>query len=301
MKNTDVLVIGGGAAGLTAAIYSARAGLSTIVIENGVPGGQIALAAEIANYPGFESISGAELSERLAAQARANGAVIEEFDPICSVDLKKKIVTTRSCVYRCDTIIIASGRRPRKLRISGAEKLEGKSIHYCASCDGAFYKNKRVAVIGGGNSAAEGALFLSELAEEVVVLVRGELMKAENSRINMMKSRRNITVLYNTEPESINSAGAVVTIAAKDGRKLDCNGIFVFIGAEPSTELVYGQLEIDSDGCILTDESMQTSVEGVFAAGDIRSKAVRQLTTAVSDGTIAAIAVQKYLMKKERK
>ena len=144
-------------------------------------------------------------------------------------------------------------------------------------------------------------MFLSELAEEVVVLVRGELMIAENSRINMMKSRRNITVLYNTEPESINSAGAVVTITAKDGRKLDCNGIFVFIGAEPSTELVYGQLETDSDGCILTDESMQTSAEGVFAAGDIRSKAVRQLTTAVSDGTIAAIAVQKYLMKKERK
>lgn len=299
VKNTDVLIIGGGAAGLTAAVYASRAGLETTVIENNIPGGQIANAQKIGNYPGFEEISGEELTCRLISQAERNGAVFEEFDPICGVDLKKKHVRTRSELYKCRSIIIASGSVPRKLEIDGAERLEGKSIHYCAACDGAFYKGKHTAVIGGGNSAVEGAISLSDTAGQVTLLVRGERLKAENVRINELNRRKNITVRFGFEPVSVGQMNGRCIIEPKKGGQLECDGIFVFIGSDAATEFLGGQLETDGSGYIVTDDEMKTAVPGIFAAGDVRSKKIRQLTTAAADGTIAALSAQKYLSENQ--
>lgn len=305
MKKTDIMIIGGGIAGLTAAIYTSRAGLKTIVLENNSAGGQITTSAKIENYPGFEEISGAELSSKVLSQAVRCGAVFDEFDPISEVNLNDRTVKTKNELYQCGVIIIASGASPKKLEAGGADELEGKFIHYCAACDGAFYKNKRTIVVGGGNSAAEGAIFLSDIAESVVMIVRGDALKAEKTYVSEIERRKNIEVKFHAEIAKVDHNNECI-ITAKDGNVIKADGIFVFIGSRASTELVSAQLETDSQGYIVCDDEMQTSMPGVFAVGDVRQKKVRQLTTAASDGTIAAFSAQRFLfnyrqnqMKKE--
>mgnify|MGYP002515743006 FL=1 len=303
MKNTDIAVIGAGIAGLTSAIYSGRAGLETIVFEKNITGGQLASAPLIENYPGFSAIEGNELAAKIKNQALENGALIEEFDTIKSVDFsdEKRIIETESAVYNAKAVIIASGTEPLKLPVADEKERRGKGIHYCALCDGAFYKNKVVAVVGGGNSALECGLYLSGLASEVIFIIRKNSFRGENKLINRIKSIRNIRIFYNWTVENVTGNGRVTGINIRNTkcnceRFISVDGIFCCIGSEPATDLFRQYIDTDDYGYILTDDGMHTNIKNVFAAGDVRKKDYRQLAVSVSDGAIAALNAQKNIL-----
>lgn len=301
--NTDIVIIGAGIAGLTSAIYAGRAGLKTIVFEKDIIGGQLSSAPFIENYPGFDKISGIELAEKIKKQALNSGAVIDEFDFIKSIKLSdnEKIIETEAKIYNAKAVIIATGSSPVKLPVDDEEKRRGKGIHYCALCDGAMYRNKTVAVIGGGNSALECGLYLSDIAKEVVYVVRKDFFKGEQSLINRIKTVKNIKILYNWNLVNIIGENHVSGINIKNTkcnceRLLPVDGIFCCIGSKPSSSLFSEFIKTDDYGYILTDENMQTNIKNVFAAGDIRKKAYRQLTTSASDGTVAVLNAQKSIL-----
>ena len=297
----DVIIIGGGPGGYTAALYSARAGLDTLTVEKMVPGGQMTLTSDIDNYPGFdEGVDGFTLGMKMQQGAEKAGAKTE-YAEITGVDFSEKIkhITTYDGTLHAKAIIIAAGAHPKKLGIPDEEELTGMGVHYCAHCDGRFYKDKTVAVIGGGNSAVADALYLSRLAKKVYLIHRRDTLRAEKIYHKPLGEAENIEFVFNsTVNKIINDSGVKgVEILNKDGtvKTIDCDGIFVSIGRQPSTDFLGNVIALDSNGYIIADETTKTNIEGVFAAGDIRTKTLRQIVTAAADGAVAAHYAEEYI------
>ena len=298
----DVIIIGGGPAGYTAALYASRAGLDTLVIEKMGPGGQMALTDIIDNYPGFEEgIDGISLGMKMQAGAERFGAVTE-YAEVTSLELSGKIKTieTAGGKFLTRTLIIATGADPRKLGIEGEDALVGRGLHYCAHCDGRFYKGKTVMVVGGGNSAASDALYLSHLCEKVIVVHRRDTLRATKIYHEPLMSAPNVEFMWNSAIDDYIVDKKIVGAKVKNlqsGEIFDVafDGLFVSIGRKPATDLFVDQLALDGNGYIIADESTKTSIEGVYAAGDVRTKTLRQVVTAVSDGAIAADCAEQYV------
>lgn len=300
-KIHDLIIIGGGPAGYTAALYGARAGLDTLIIEKMTIGGQMTETGDIDNYPGFnEGIDGISLGMKMQAGAEKFGAVTI-YDEVCAVSLSgevKKISTAYSGELRARAVIIATGAGPRRLGLDGEEKLVGQGIHYCAHCDGRFYKGKTVAVIGGGNTAVGDALYLANLCERVYLVHRRDAFRAGKILSDALSSKENISLVMSAVPtEIITDGGFGIAVKKRDGEeeKISCDGIFVSIGREPSTSLFAGEIQLDESGYIVAGEDTKTSIPGVFAAGDVRTKELRQVITAASDGATAAHMAGEYL------
>ncbi len=300
----DAVIIGGGPAGLTAAIYLARAGMRTLVLEKGQPGGQLADSFEVANYPGVISVPGREIGETMLRQAESFGAEIRHENAV-KLRLRKgdKTVLTDSGEYSCRGVLIAAGARPKSAGFPGEEEFRGRGVSYCAVCDGEFFTGQEIFVVGGGFSAAEESVYLARYASRVTVVIRGEGFKCAPSAAKAALSHPKITVL--TRTEIVRAAGddklRSVTLRNKDsGEETTISpenglGIFVYVGYEPESGFLKGQVDMDERGCIITDSGLQTSVSGVFAAGDIRQKTLRQAATAVGDGALAAAELEKYI------
>ena len=299
----DIVIIGAGMAGLTAALYAGRMNLDILVLENGLIGGQIANAVSIENYPGFESVSGGELIGILQRQAEKFGAVIDEFDTIEKVTLKSnpKIVETEENIYECDVVIIASGMNRRKLPLPEEKTFAGRGVHYCEMCDGHMYQNKIIVVMGGGNAALDAANFLTKYAQKLYIIHRSEF-RADEVTQQRVKKNPKIEIMLQTEIKKLNGKGKLESVDVLDKnsgemKNILVDGIFVNIGVEPNTKLFKDELNLSESGRIIAGEDCQTEIEGVFAAGDVREKQIRQLTTAASDGTTAALLAEKYLTK----
>lgn len=290
----DMIIIGGGPAGYTAALYAARAGLEVAVIEKMSIGGQMALTDIIDNYPGFEEgVEGFTLGMKMQAGAERFGAktVYAEVTKVALEGDIKRVVTTDE-VYFSRTVVIATGADPRTLGIAGEERLIGKGLHYCAHCDGRFYKGKEVMVIGGGNTAAADALYLSRLAAKVTVVHRRDTLRATRIYHEPLMQAENVEFLWDSAVEDYVVDGRVQGARVKNlktGAVTDvaCDGIFVSIGRKPNTALFAGQIELDPAGYIVADETTKTNLPGVYAVGDVRTKALRQVVTAVGDGAVA--------------
>ena len=298
----DVIIIGGGPAGYTAALYASRAGLDTLVIEKMGPGGQMALTDIIDNYPGLdEGIDGISLGMKMQAGAERFGAATE-YAEVTSLELSEKIKTveTTSGSFLTRTLIIATGADPRKLGIEGEDALVGRGLHYCAHCDGRFYKGKTVMVVGGGNSAASDALYLSHLCEKVIVVHRRDTLRATKIYHEPLMSASNVEFMWNSAIDDYIVDKKIVGAKVKDLQsgeitEVAIDGLFVSIGRKPAPDLFGGQLALDGNGYIVADESCRASIEGVFVAGDVRTKTLRQVVTAVSDGAVAADEAEKYI------
>jgi len=294
----DVIIIGGGPAGLTAAIYAARARLSTLVLEQAIVGGQIILTSEVENYPGFdEVIGGAELAMKMEKQARRLGVEIQQ-QIVSSIDLHAKTLSINDTVYSAKALVIATGTQPKKMGIPGEDTLVGRGVSYCAVCDGAFFKGKVVAVIGGGDAAVEESLYLSRLASKVFLIHRRDALRAEKIIQEKAFATSNIEILWSLRPVEIKGARIVEQVIlenVKTGEKteLPVNAVFVYIGQQPNTDFLNGQLNLDATGFIVTNEKMETSIPGVYAIGDVRDTVLRQVITAAADGAVAASEIAK--------
>lgn len=301
-KEQDVIIIGGGPAGLTAGIYAGRARIKTLLIEESSIGGLASLTATIENYPGFpEGITGEELSRRLEEQAKKFGTKILDAKVLgLTLDGIWKVVETTKGVYRAPSIIICSGTKPKKLGVPGEREFLGKGISYCAVCDGAFFRGKKVAVVGGGDAAVEEALYLTRFAEEVYIIHRRDELRAEKIIQEKAFSNPRIKFLWSHIVKAIDGDNKVERLIledlkTKEEKVFPIDGVFIYIGLTPQTELYSSLLKLDDNGFIITDENMQTSAPGIFAAGDVRVKPLRQIVTALSDGAIAGVSVTKYL------
>lgn len=300
----DLIIIGSGPAGLAASIYAARAELNAVMIEqNYVAGGQIINTYEIDNYPGFENISGMDLAQKMQEHAERLGAktinaTVEGLD--LTGDVKK--VITDDGTYEAKTVIIASGADHSKLGVSGEDRLGGRGVSYCATCDGAFYRGKDVAVVGGGNTAVEDAIFLARGSRKVYVVHRRDQLRATKVLQDKLLSLPNVEMVWNSNLKAVNGDQKVssITVTNKlDGseREIPVDGCFIAVGIVPQAEFAKNHVKMDERGYIVADENGTTSVPGVFAAGDVRTKQLRQVVTAVADGANAATSVEKYLSK----
>ena len=302
-KIYDVVIVGGGPAGYSAALYAARAGFDTLIIEKMMmAGGQMTLTGDIDNYPGFdEGIDGFTLGMKMQSAAHRFGAQTT-VATVTAVNLEgtvKKIYTSAGEICS-KTVIIATGADPRALGIEGERELVGRGVHYCAHCDGRFYKGKTVAVVGGGNSAVGDALYLAKLCKKVFLIHRRDTLRATRLYHGQIEKCENIEVLWNSAVESFSVDGRVNGVIVKntvDGSlsDVDCDGVFVSIGRKPSTEFLSDALELDQYGYIVADETTVTSIPGVFAAGDVRTKELRQVVTAAADGAVAVHYAEKYV------
>lgn len=298
----DVIIIGGGPAGYSAAIYSARAGLDTLVIEKMSAGGQMALTEDIENYPGFnDGVDGFTLGMNMQSGAERFGAHTE-YAEVKSLDLLKSVkeIKTDSATYYAKAVILAMGASPRELGIAGEREFTSRGIHYCAHCDGRFYKDKTVIVVGGGNSAVSDALYLSRIAKKVILVHRRDTLRATKIYHEPLKKADNVEFLWNSQISSILTdnrvIGAIIkNVNSNEETQIDCDAIFVSIGRRPDTDIVKSVIALDENGYIIADESTKTSISGVFAAGDIRTKALRQIVTAASDGAVAAHFAEEYI------
>ncbi len=303
----DVLIVGAGPAGLAAAIYAGRSQLDTLVIDQMMPGGQLLITEEIENYPGFyEGITGFELSEKFRQHAEKFGARIENGKPVESVDLDGDIFVVKAGgeEFRGKTLIWAAGSTPRKLNVPGEAEFVGRGVSYCAVCDGAFFKDKTVAVVGGGDSALEEALYLTKFAKKVYLIHRRDKFRAVKIIQDRVKRNEKIEPVLNKVVVSINGKDFVESVTLKDtvtGEEsvLPVDGVFIFIGNEPNVVPVAHLVDTTEQGFIITDEEMKTKTPGLFAAGDVRHKPLKQVVTAASDGAVAAMSATKYLEEKE--
>jgi len=297
----DIIIIGAGPAGLTSAIYARRSNKSVLVLEANQYGGQIVTTDQIDNYPSTPHISGYDFATNLYNQVIELGADVK-FEKAIEINSNKdeKEVVTNKNSYKAKSVIIAIGVRNRKLDIPGEEKFEGKGVSYCATCDGMFYKNKTVAVYGGGNSAIDGALYLSNICEKVYLIYRQKDFKLNNDNTNKLKNLENVEIIFSTNIIDLIGTDKLDEITLKDDSSeynLKVDGLFIEIGYVPVSEMCKNIIDIDDRGYIIAKEDCYTNQEGIFVAGDIRIKDIRQLTTACSDGTVAAIAACKYINK----
>ena len=303
VNDIDLMIIGAGPAGLTAGIYSSRSKVNSLILEDAIVGGQVKNSYTIENYPGFKEVEGSELADLMQQQAVSLGATIDEFDMIEKVSLsnEKKIIETSSCIYNAKTVIIATGAQPKKLPIPSEEKFSGKGVHYCAVCDGAMYEGKVIGVVGGGNSALEEAQFLSRFAEKVLIIRRHDYFNGEQKRVDEVEANSKIEIMYNYDLVDVNGdnfmeSAIIRNTKTGEEKEIEMKAVFGYIGTEPKTDLFKQDIKLDKQGYIITDENMNTNVRGVYAAGDVRAKRYRQITTAVSDGTIAALEAEKYIL-----
>ena len=302
MSQYDTIIIGGGPAGLAAGIYAMRSRLKTILVEKYIPGGQMVVTDFVENYPGFpQGIGGPDLSSNMELQARGLGLEIVSSE-VLNVDFsgEEKVINTTDGELRAPTVIIASGATPRRLGILGEGRLTGKGVSYCATCDGAFFRDREIAVVGGGNTAVQDAVFLTRFASKVTIVHRRDALRA--TRILQERAFKNpkIKMAWNSivvEVQGDSRVEGLVLENVTDGSKrvLRVEGVFVLIGIDPITDLFKGHIILDPEGYIITDEDMQTNVPGVYAAGDCRRKSLRQMVTAAADGAIAAFSAERYI------
>jgi thioredoxin reductase (NADPH) len=298
----DLIIIGGGPAGLTAGLYNARARLDVLLLEQFTPGGQVLTTDRVENYPGFpDGISGFELVDKMKAQAENFGLTIRN-EEVVRLDLsnEKKIVVTNKGSMETKTIILASGAKWKKLGIEGEELLTGKGVSYCATCDGPFYKDQEVAVIGGGDTAVEEAIFLTRFASRIHLVHRRDMLRAIKLLQERAMAEKKIEFVWDTVPAKILGQNGVEGIELKNVKtgeitRKEVQGVFIFIGQTPNTGLIKDMVKLDENGFIITDDNMETSVPGLFAAGDVRSKHFRQIATAVGEGAVASFSVNRYL------
>jgi thioredoxin reductase (NADPH) len=302
-KNLDLMIIGGGPAGLTAAIYAARAKMQMVLLEEKILGGQIRSSYTIENYPGFKTVTGEELSNILSEQAIELGANIENFSKILNVSLKdeEKIIETKKFIYKPKALIISTGATPKKLPIPNEERFSSRGVHYCAVCDGAVYEDSVVGVVGGGNSALEEALFLTKFASKVIIIRRYDYFKGEKATLDEVLKNPKIEIMYNwdlvnVEGEDFVNKAIIKNMKTGEEKQIELNAVFGYIGTDPKTELFKDYLKLNPQGYIVASENMETNIKGIYAAGDVREKLFRQITTAVADGTIAALSAEKYIM-----
>ena len=300
----DILIIGGGPAGYTSALYASRAGFDTAIVERMSVGGQMMLTDIIDNYPGFaQGVDGFTLSQNMQQQAERFGAKTL-YDEVVAVDFSgeiKEVETAFSGKLFAKVVIIATGANPRELGLENEQELLSQGVHYCAHCDGRFYKDKEVVVVGGGNSAVSDALYLSHLCKKVYLVHRRDVLRATKIYHDPVKKAENIEFCYNsvlskidTDNQRISSA-TLINTKTNEKREVKCDGVFISIGRKPATEFLQGVIELDDNGYIVADETTKTSVCGVFAVGDVRTKILRQVVTAVSDGAVAVHFAEEYL------
>ncbi|MBP3330093.1 MAG: thioredoxin-disulfide reductase [Clostridia bacterium] len=297
----DMIIIGGGPAGYSAALYASRAGMDCVVLEKMSPGGQMALTDVIDNYPGFEAgVDGFDLGMKMQTQAERFGAKTE-YAEVTDVDFTEKIkkVRTTAGEYLSKTVVIATGANARELGLENEKEFVGRGVHYCAHCDGRFYKDKIVAVVGGGNSAVQDALYLSRLAKKVYLIHRRDTFRATKIYLSQLEKTKNVEILFNSTVAEILTDERVSGVKIKDvntekTENIVCDGVFVSIGRKPVTEFLKGSVKLDNGGYVLADETTKTDVAGVFAAGDVRTKALRQVVTAVADGATAVHFAEEF-------
>lgn len=300
----DLVIIGAGPAGLSAGIYAGRSRLKTLIIEEMISGGQAATTETLENYPGFQDgVGGVELAQRMEEQAKKFGTEII-YEKVTATNLtgKTKEVFVSNRKFEAKTVIIASGGEPRKLNVPGSEKFHGRGISYCATCDGALFRDKRVVIVGGGNSAIEEGIFMQRFTDKVTFVQDLPDLTAEKILRERIMSYKNIDFYFNTLVKSIAGDDFIKSIGVQDQKskvnfEIETDGVFVYIGYVPKTGFVDKEIKLNKQGYIITDENMLTNIEGVFCAGDIREKDFRQVVTAASDGAIAAHSAEKYLEK----
>lgn len=298
----DVVILGAGPAGLTAAIYTARARLTTLVVEKKEIGGEAAATDMIENYPGFpEGINGHALADRMMQQAKRFGAEIY-YGEVAKLDLRSspKTLLIDGKSINAQAVIIATGTSPKLLNVPGEKELKGRGVSYCATCDGPIYSGKDIAIIGGGNSGLQEGLFILKFVKSVTLIEYMPKLNAEKILQEKFQSHQNTVTLLNHQVLSINGSGKVESITVKDRttgetKIIPVEGVFVYIGLIPNTELFRGQLELNQWGYIVTDEKLQASIPGVFVAGDVRDKGLRQVATAIGDGAVAAVSAEHYI------
>ena len=293
--NYDIVIIGAGTAGLTAAIYAARAGKKVLILENEGIGGQIATSPKVENYPGFSEISGMEFSDRLYEQASALGVELELDRAEKIIDNgESKTVKTEYGEFICKAVIIATGVKHRHLGIEAEEKYMGRGVSYCAVCDGAFYKGKDVAVVGGGNSAVQSAIMLSNICNKVYLIHRRDEFRCEKKLSDEVRAIENIELVLNSTVKDLQGDGKLSTVITENNsgevKEINAEGLFVLVGQIPENSAFADIITLDDSGYIVAGEDCKTNVEGIFAAGDCRTKAIRQLTTAAADGSVSALA-----------
>lgn len=298
----DMVIVGGGPGGYTTALYAARAGLDTLVLEKLSAGGQMALTSQIDNYPGFEDgVDGFSLAEKMQKQAERFGAK-SEYAEVSRLDLAAdpKVLETSEGTFYGKTVALAAGATPRELGIAGETEMVGRGVAYCAACDGMFFKGMTVVVVGGGNSAAADALLLSRIAKKVILVHRRDTLRATKIYHQPLLNKENVEFRWNSTVTELLHGDKLTGIRLKnvltgEESAIECDGVFISVGRKPATDLVKGQLELDRSGYVVADETTKTAIPGVYAVGDVRTKPLRQVVTAIADGAVAVHMAEEYL------
>ena len=301
MGEYDVIIVGGGPAGLAAALYTARMNLKTLILDRGPLGGQLLNTELVEDYPGFDSILGPELAMKMGEHARKFGVEIRDFEPVKEIDVQgdTKVVTLESGEeLRAPALIMAAGGLPRYLEVPGEKEFWGRGVSYCAVCDGAFFKGQELAVVGGGDAAVEEGEFLTRYASKVYILHRRSELRAQPILVERARENKKIEFIFDAHVKQITGDGKVHSIQYEqhgENKELSVGGVFIFIGFVPNSSLLKVHVDHDGGGYITTDRNMQTSVDGIWAVGDVRAQLTKQIATAVGDGTTAAVAASQYI------